>query len=150
MSYKSCSFTGHRELGLDFDEKKVEEIIRNLLNDGCEKFYCGMAYGFDLVCCSILVNLKKEYSFKIIACVPYKRQAVNFSDEDKKLYKEMLENCDEVNILHETYVKGCMFERDRYMVDRSDVVINYLRKKSGGTFYTVQYALKKGIALIDV
>lgn len=150
MSYRSCSFTGHRELGFDIDEENLEYIIRRLIEEGCDRFYCGMAYGFDLLCCSILVKLKKEYSFSIIACVPYKNQAADFCKEDKKLYSDLLKKCDERVILHDFYVKGCMFERDRYMVDRSDVVINYLRKDKGGTFYTVKYALSKGIPLIDV
>jgi predicted Rossmann fold nucleotide-binding protein DprA/Smf involved in DNA uptake len=43
-----------------------------------------------------------------------------------------------------------MFARDRYIVDKSDVLLCYLRKKSGGTYYTYKYAeeLEKEIIII--
>ena len=36
-----------------------------------------------------------------------------------------------------------MFERNRYMVDRCDVLFAYMYAKRGGTYYTVSYAEKK-------
>ena len=43
-----------------------------------------------------------------------------------------------------------MFERDRYLVDNSDLLVCFLRKNRGGTFYTVNYARKKGKKIIEL
>ena len=50
----------------------------------------------------------------------------------------LLERCDERVVLHARYETGCMFERNRYMVDRCDMVLAYLRGacEKGGTYYT--------------
>ena len=37
-----------------------------------------------------------------------------------------------------------MFERNRLLVDKCDVLLAYLRTQRGGTFYTVNYAKKAG------
>ena len=51
--------------------------------------------------------------------------------------------CDESVVLHERYVDGCMFERNRYMVDHADMLYACLERPTGGTLYTVNYAKRK-------
>ena len=43
-----------------------------------------------------------------------------------------------------------MLKRDRYMVDNSDIVVAYLTKSSGGTYYTVKYANEKGVKVVNL
>ena len=57
---------------------------------------------------------------------------------------------DEVIYVSETYSKGCMFERNRFMVDRASYCISYCTKKSGGSFYTVRYASEMGLKRIEI
>jgi len=146
----SCAFTGHRNLYSDFSIERLRAAIEGVLKKGCRTFYCGMAYGFDLYCCRELLTFKDRYDIKIVACIPYKGQSDGFTKENKKFYNQMLEQCDEEVILHDEFIKGCMFERDRYMVDRSDVVIAYLVEKESGTGYTVKYAESKGIDVVYI
>lgn len=147
---ESCAFTGHRKLGEDFSEERLKKAIEEVLKRGCKRFYCGMAYGFDLLACKNLLKFKSKYEFTVVACIPCADQAKNFSAADKKLYNEMCLACDEKVVLHEFFSKGCMFERDRYMVDRCDALIAYLSEKESGTGYTVDYAeaLKKEIIYV--
>lgn len=147
---EACAFTGHRKLGEDFSEKSLKNAIEAVLKRGCRRFYCGMAYGFDLAACKALMEYKDRYSFSVVACIPCADQSKNYSLKDKKLYDEMCAACDEKVVLHDFFIKGCMFERDRYMVERSDVLIAYLSDKESGTGYTVNYAesLKKEIVYI--
>ncbi len=140
----SCAFTGHRKISEDFEKETLRKAIKELLEQGCEIFYCGMAYGFDLLCCEILNSFRKEFSFQIVACIPCQGQEKGFSFEDKILYEKMCEACDKKIILHDRYVIGCMQERDRYMVDRADVVLAYINNYKSGTGYTVNYAKNKG------
>ena len=43
-----------------------------------------------------------------------------------------------------------MMVRNRYMVDRSSLCLCYLRKASGGTKSTVDYAKKAGLQLLNL
>ena len=140
---KSCAFTGHRVLGEDFSVRKLKNAVKNAADKGVENFYCGMAMGFDLSAGEEVLKLKKKRTdIRLIACVPCYEQEKNFSAEDKKRYVKILKKADETVYVSETYFKGCMQKRDRYMADRADMMITYCKKKTGGTAYTVNYFQK--------
>ena len=46
--------------------------------------------------------------------------------------------------------QGCMHKRNRHLVDNSSVCVCYLNKENGGTAYTVDYAGKKGLEIINL
>jgi hypothetical protein len=48
------------------------------------------------------------------------------------------------------YTRGCMFKRNRHLVDNSSVCICYLTQRRGGTAYTVDYAQKAGLEIINI
>lgn len=147
---KSCAFSGHRILGEDFDEKKLENEVRVLAESGTETFYCGMAEGFDLRAAECVLRLKKEYPLKLIACIPCAGQEKYFKEEEKKKYYEILEQCDLKTVLAESYYKWCMVKRNDYMEERSNALIAYCRKETGGTAYTVRRFLKKKKPVFEV
>jgi uncharacterized phage-like protein YoqJ len=108
-----------------------------------------MAKGFDLIAADAVLSLKRDFShLKLIACVPCPGQERYFSDEDKETYARILQSADEVKVLSPNYYNGCMYARDRYMVDNSSYVIAFLREKLGGTFYTVNYARSQSKEII--
>ncbi|MDY6367632.1 MAG: SLOG family protein [Clostridia bacterium] len=141
-SAKSCCFTGHRILYKDFNKRKVEKIIKDLINKNYDTFLVGMAIGFDTECAKILIELKKEYNIKIIACIPCKNQSARFNKAQKEEYNNLLEKVDERVILSEEYTPTCMKNRNEFMVNNSSVVVAYLKKDFGGTNQTVNYAEK--------
>jgi len=51
MMRKTCAITGHRDLSLNFDKNALYEELEKLIRDGCDRFLCGMAEGFDLTAC---------------------------------------------------------------------------------------------------
>lgn len=146
-----CAFTGHRDLfKYDFDEQLLERVVLNLVKTGVKKFLCGMAIGFDLKAAQAVLALKENYGVELVACLPCINQADVFSAKNKALYNKILSNCDEVIVFEREYTRGCMFTRDRYLVDNSDVIVCFLRKKSGGTYYTVNYAKKSAKKIIEL
>ena len=145
----SCAFTGHRELFADFDRLLLERVVSTLVRRGCTDFYCGMAKGFDLAAAEIVLKFKKEGA-RLIACIPYAGQAEYFSAADKERYEQILLYCDEKKVFAEKYNRYCMHSRDRFMVENCDVLVCYLRKTSGGTFYTVNYAMSRGVKIIEL
>lgn len=147
---KSCAFTGHRTLGKDFDFNLLDRVVLNLIKNGVETFYCGMATGFDTAAAESVINYKKNYNVKLVACIPCENQTDTFSKSAKERYERILRNCDSQIIFADNYFTGCMQQRDRYLVDNCDVLLCYLRRNSGGTFYTVNYAKKKGVKIIEI
>lgn len=146
---KVCAFTGHRYLAdTDFDIGLLRRVVFDLIKTGTDTFLCGMAVGFDLLAAQVVLSYKKEYGVRLIACLPCAGQSDRFSKSNKTLYSEVLDSCDETVLVSDYYVKGCMQKRDRYMVDSCDVLVCFLRKSHGGTYYTVNYAESKGKKII--
>ena len=145
-----CTFTGHRVIK-DLDFQLLDRVIENLIKNGCRRFLCGMAKGFDLSAAESVIAFMGNYSgIELVACIPCEGQSDAFSATDKARYARILENCTEVITLSKEYYSGCMHFRDRYMVENSDTVLCYLRRKSGGTYYTVNYAKKLDKKIIEL
>ena len=137
---KACAFTGHRTLERDFSINHLKKEVEGLIVEkGVTIFYVGMAMGFDLCAAEIVLKLKKKYDVKLVACIPHYYQEKYFSEKDKKRYVKILKACDEQIYISQEYYKGCLLKRNRYMCDRSNYLIAYLRKDEGGTAYTVNY-----------
>ncbi len=147
---KTVSLSGNRQLLSDFEKDKVLFVFKNLIKKGFNTFLCGMAVGFDTECFLILKKLREIYPINIYACVPCKDQDKSFSEKEKNIYQKLIKDSDEVILLSEHYYKGCMIVRNKYMVDNSSVLVCYNRKVSGGTFYTVNYAKKRGLEIIEL
>lgn len=150
---KTCAVTGHRKLGGDFNEIKTEKIFKSLIKKGYNTFLIGMALGFDTSCFFILDNLKKEYKdIKLIACIPCESQAEKFTEKQKEIYSVMLNKADEKIFVSKEYNRTCMMKRNIFMVDNASVLVAYLskNKSKGGSYNTVNYALKKNVAILNV
>ncbi|MCD8040999.1 MAG: SLOG family protein [Clostridia bacterium] len=150
MIDKTCAFTGHRTLEYDFDVKLLDNVILSLAKRGTESFLCGMARGFDLTAGEIVLKYKREYNLKLTACIPYEGHGDRMAASDRERYYNILENCDEKIVFSDHFTFPCLHARDRYMVENCDVLVCYLRKEKGGTFYTVNYAKACGKKIIEV
>ena len=153
---KSLCFSGHRTDKLPKKENIIMKLKENIYIEtkkyilyGINTFYFGGCYGFDIMCAEIVIELKKIYNnIKLIGVIPFKGQENLWKEEDKLKYKNIISLCDEVIILNNNYKKGCYYERNRYIVDKSNYLICYCRPSSkGGTKYTINYAIEKGIEI---
>ncbi len=144
----SCCFTGHRSLTDDACAKILPVLtakVEQLINEGVAVFINGGALGFDTIAALTVLGLKKKYPhIKLKVYVPHKHQADRWSDENKKVYNYILSCADEVKILSPFTYSSCMQHRNRRMVDDSDCVIAYVKKSSGGSYYTSSYAVLQG------
>ena len=55
-----------------------------------------------------------------------------------------------VEYVTDTYTSWCMHERNRRLVNESQVCIAYMTESRGGTAFTFNYALQKGLEVINV
>ena len=145
----TCSFTGHRILKKDFDNKKLFNVIEKIIENGYKTFLVGMAWGFDLKVFETLLNFKNK-NIDIIACVPCENQECYFKNSEKEKYLEYLKKADKVVYVSDKYFDGCMQKRNRYMVDNSSILIAYLYSNMGGTKNAVSYAQKQGKNIIYI
>ena len=65
-------------------------------------------------------------------------------------YADLLDNSDHVICLNDSFKKGCMHQRNRYIVDRSSLLISAFNGTKGGTEFTVNYAKKQGLRIVNV
>lgn len=145
MALKNCcAFTGHRKIEGQPDYALLRQILINLIENGVDSFYCGMARGFDMIAAEEVLSLKESYpGIKLVACVSCPEQDKFFSADDKRKYIDIIDQCDDVKVVSFRYFNGVMLKRNDYMVDKCGYLVAYLRKESGGTAYTVKYARKK-------
>lgn len=148
----ACALTGHRTVGRDLSKEKLNHLLRMLIVDkNVDTFYCGMAMGFDLLACEMLLDLQKIYpQVKVVACIPCPGQSDLFPEREKIRYRELLKRCNSNVLISLSYTKFCMHMRNRYMVDNADYLLAYCHKPTGGSAGTVKYAQQKGIPVYFV
>ena len=162
---KTCCCTGHRQKGFPFkygtDLKKhneylnaLEEKIKLAITDyGVTNFISGMALGADLDFAEIVLKLRKHYPVTLECAIPCPDQTLMWNGADKLRYESILKSADKINLISERYTPDCMLKRNRYMVDKSEVLIAVFNGvERGGTWYTINYAKKnnKQIEIIDL
>lgn len=150
----SCCFTGHRNIDGSVKEQIIPVLvgkIEQLINEGVAVFINGGALGFDALAALAVLGLKNKYpKIELHIYVPHKGQSDKWNDDNQKIYDYILSRADKVNILEEEYSSECMHVRNRRMVDDSDYVIAYVKKNSGGSYYTAKYAESVGKKIIYI
>ena len=73
----------------------------------------------------------------------YKRQAA-----ERARWRSALDACDLETMVQHNYDRFCMHRRDRYMVDRSSVILAAFDGTPGGTMYTLSYAMDQGLDIL--
>ena len=150
----TCCFTGHRDIPRDEYMTTAELLSRcaeRLILAGFNRFICGGALGFDTVAAVSVINLREKYpDICLFMALPCPDQDIKWMQKDRIFYRKILERADETVVLSDSYTKGCMMRRNRYMVDNSSVCICYVNKNSGGSFYTMNYAVNSGLRVINI
>ena len=157
MKELTACFTGPRpeKLMNPWNEKNPEiqrikqqlfQTITNLVTqNGYRLFLCGMARGIDLIAAEAVLSVKAMLSDVALgAVIPYWGQRLQPEPWGKR-YHDILLKCNQVLVLHQAYVPGCLIERNHYMVDHSSHLIAvYNGNPKGGTAATIRYAEKQG------
>ena len=151
---KTCCFTGHRSLS---NEKKLKvavrlrEIIAVQIKAGVVFYGAGGARGFDALAALTVLDMKKEYpQLRLILVLPCEDQTRGWRSEDIAVYEDIKRRSDKVVYVSREYTPDCMHRRNRHLVNHSGTCICYLTRSTGGTAYTVDYARKKGLHVINI
>lgn len=156
MDITNCCFTGHRDLTQEQMYSATLEVTRvaaELYKKGIRSFISGGALGFDLAASVAILRLRRTLpDLTLTIAQPCYEYNSGWSDGDKRSYEDVYRQCDElICVTPSHYFNGCMQIRDKYMVDCSSAIIAwYDGRTEGGTLYTLNYARKSGIEVINV
>lgn len=138
------SFTGHRTYRGEAC-RQLASTLEVLYAGGFRTFLSGMAVGFDLAAAEAVVALRRTHSdVRLVAVVPFRRQAARFPAVQRQRYEEVLARADEVVVLAEEYHRGCYARRNDFLVDHAAVLVAWYDGSPGGTQYTVERACTRG------
>lgn len=148
----TCCFTGHRVIEGSVEElrQKLSDTLDELILQGVTRFISGGALGFDMLAAEVVMEKRKANSIFLEIAVPCLNQEKKWNEAQKRRYKKILDNSDAVTVLSQKYVTGCMHARNKYMVDKAQVVVSYYRGRSGGTQATYLYAQDMNKKIINL
>lgn len=157
---KTCCFTGHRRLPWGDDERSpgcrrlktaLADVLQAVYTSGYRHFICGMAFGADLCFGEAVVALRDEHpGVTLEAAIPFDGQDAQWPAGTRLRYARLAEECDLRTVLRGEYSPTCMMDRNRYMVDRSGLLIAVFDGRAGGTKNTIAYAAAQGLQIIQL
>ena len=151
---QTCCFTGHRHLPPEEQAEiasRLECVISAQYQKGIRYYGAGGALGFDALAARTVIRLRENCpGMKLILVLPCLTQTRGWRPEDVAEYERIKAQADKVVYMAQQYTPGCMHKRNRHLVDHSGVCVCYLTKESGGTAYTVNYAKRHGVEIINI
>lgn len=158
----SCCFTGHRPGKLPWGyreedprcvslKRRIADAVESAYEEGFRHFLCGMAQGCDLYFCESVLRLREAHpEVTLEAAIPCPTQADAWPRDQRERYARLVAACDYETVVSARYTPGCMHRRDRYMVDHASLLIAVFDGTPGGTRYTVEYAMGRGVPVTDL
>lgn len=168
--------TGHRpqKMGLGYYltdsalikyQEMLEPVLEELINKGHDKFYSGGAQGWDQVFFFTVDKLKSKYPNIVnIIAIPYKNFPSIWKSEkayeryylmkrkaDKIVYVDTLPEYNDSTVPEGDYSVKKLTLRNRYLVDKTEVLVALTNGSLGGTENCINYALycKKEIIKLE-
>lgn len=158
----ACCFTGHRPGKLPWRyreedprcvclKKRIADAVEAAYQEGYCHFLCGMAQGCDLYFCEAVLALRSRHAdVTVEAAIPCPTQPDGWPQAQRERYERLVAACDFETLVSERYTPSCMQRRDRYMVDHASLLIAAFDGSPGGTRYTVEYAMRQGLQIVDL
>lgn len=152
MDIYTVSFFGHKEIENWCEiESRLENMIQKLI---AQKEYIEFLVGrdgeFDLLVSSVIRRVVRSCGYgntSFVLVLPYMRAEYRDNEKNYLDYYDEIEICTKSSQAH---YKSAIQIRNKCMVDRSDLVICYIREKSGGAYKTVQYAKKQRCRVVNL
>lgn len=149
----TISLFGHRIIE-DYQavESKLYELLRIVMQKECGEveFLVGRNGDFDLMAASVVRKLKKETGNEnafLTLVLPYETAELRNNTESFESYYDSIEICE---ASADCNFKYAIVARNRDMIDRSDMVVVYVKNESGGAYQALKYAEKNQKRIINL
>ena len=159
----SCVFTGHRPAGLPAGGNEaapemcalktcILSAVRRAAEQGVTDFYAGGADGFDLLASEAVLALQESCpQCKLHLALPGPRHGATWQKDKRARLARLVAAAESVYVSSEYGVTATsLLSRNRYMVEHADCCICYLVSMRGGTLYTVNYAMDRGLPVYNL
>ena len=149
----TISLFGHRIIeGYNAVESKLYELLRIITQreSGEVEFLVGRNGDFDLMAASVIRKLKKETGNEnvfLTLVLPYETAELRNNTESFESYYDSIEICEASANCNFKYA---IVARNRDMIDRSDMVVVYVKNESGGAYQVLKYAEKNQKRIINL
>jgi len=142
----TVAFFGHRYIdNIMKTEALLEERIQKLIDENeYVVFLVGRNGDFDQCVSSSVLRVRKRYrndNSALVLVLPYPTAEYLNNEESFHEYYTDVEISRAASVAHP---KSALQIRNREMVDRADLVICYIERKTGGAWKTVHYAMQQG------
>ena len=143
------AFCGHSDyVENKEDEIKIIEMLETKAKEICFDFFLGLYGNFDRFCYSIAKKFKDTHiNSKLFFISPYndetylKNRALDKGNRfDLIIYPE----------LETVPRKYAIFYRNKWIVEKADLIIAFVKKKYGGAFTMYEYAKKLGKDIYNI
>ncbi len=136
-----CTFFGHRDA-----PETIKVTLRTILIDLIENkdvnmFYVGNNGAFDRIARELLKEFKKTHKINYYVILAYIPQKTDNNDYSDSIY------FDELN--SKPY-KARIVERNKLMINKSDIVVTYVTHITGGAYEFKALAERKGKIVINI
>lgn len=149
----TVSLFGHRIIeDYQFVENKLYELLRIVMQKENREieFLVGRNGDFDLMAASVIRKLKKEMGNEnafLTLVLPYETAELRNNTEAFESYYDSIEICE---ASADCNFKYAIVARNRDMIDRSDMVVVYVKTESGGAYQALKYAEKNQKRIINL
>ena len=137
------AFFGHSDfVGTSAFEEKMRETLKDQINDFEAELLFGGYGGFDRFAFECGRRYQKENpNVKLIFVIPYLDRKYEVAEEYDEIVYPPLEKVP---------YRFAIVERNKWMVDRADIIISCVTRECGGAFKAVNRALKKNKKVINI
>lgn len=149
----TVSVFGHRIIdNSQTVEQKLYELLRIIMSRGDREveFLVGRNGDFDLMTASVVRRLKKELNAEnvfLTLVLPYETAELRNNTEAFENFYDSIEISE---ASADKNFKFAITARNRDMIDRSDMVVVYVKNQSGGAYQSLRYAEKNDKRIINL
>ena len=104
-------------------KEKLRRKIWELYGKGYTDFYLNCEYGVPLWAAEIICEMKEHDNIGLHIVTPYENQSLKWTEENRDRYYNIHRLSDDVHMISTHYYDGCYDDADKYMSDRSDLLL---------------------------
>lgn len=135
----TCTFFGHRDCPQEIRSSLKEAVVELIREHHAVRFYVGDSGSFDVYCRSVLKELGAEY-YVVLSRLPKKSR--EYEDYSDTILPE--------GIAEKGPPRFAVDRRNRWMLERSDFVICYVKRSFGGAAKFAAIAERRGKTVIHL
>lgn len=139
-----CTFFGHREFKEDIEQPLVVVLQELIERDGVDEFYVGNHGQFDRLVKKVMLQMCEKYPhvrFHVVLSRLPQGEWCCVQDGERTIYPEEVAKA---------MPRFAILARNRWMLDRADVAVTYVKHSMGGSGRFKEMAERKNKRVINL